>query len=181
MTIQRAVSHLLANMPTGMMLTALEAAQGKSPHISEAELVKFFQKIIAIEDPLSILDDLASGIVSKDAVDTVREVYPNLYAKMSTTIMDALAEKEAPVPYATKVQLTRLLGIPMDATLTPEFIAVAQMNLRPAEAPGGMAPPAGPRNAKVSTTSVANLTKAQSLEAKRTTENKEELQWAEKS
>lgn len=167
MTVQRAVAHLLSNLPMGRMLTALEAAQGKSPRISEAELEKIFRKIVAIEDPLSVLEDLIDGKVSKDAVDTVREVYPSLYAKMTTKIMEALAMREKPISYDMKIQLTYLLGMPMDYTLRPEFIAQAQMNLKPQESPAGMRPP-GSRGAKVSQMSVANLTKAQAIEGKRT-------------
>jgi len=167
MTVQKAVSHLLATMPSAMSLNTVDALQGKQPYISEVELTKFFRRIVAVEDPLSVLEDLTHASISREAVETVREVYPRLYAKMVTDIMDAVAARKEPISYTMKVQLTYLLGMPMDSTLTPEFIAQAQMNLRPEGPTQGMPPPAGPRGAKVSRMSVANQTKAQSIEAKR--------------
>lgn len=96
-----------------------------------AEIQKFANRLRASEDPLSLLDDLKHGVVSREAVETVRELYPELFAQMQTGLMKEAAllkEKGKEMSYAARMQLDLLWDVPLEPTAQPQFMyAVNQM------------------------------------------------------
>jgi len=97
--------------------------------LSEQETYKFKKYLRAIEKPMSILDDLKRGTLSRESVEAVKFVYPNLYEKIHSTVYDELAQKgrEGKPEYKQRLQLNILMDIPTDSALVPEAIAEHQM------------------------------------------------------
>jgi hypothetical protein len=93
----------------------------KSYPTSDQEIYKFKKYLKAVQNPLSVLDDLNSGNVSREGIEAVRYVYPTIYSEMQSNVYDAL-EKAGGASYKQRLQLGILLDIPTDLALEPEAI-----------------------------------------------------------
>jgi hypothetical protein len=110
----------VAPRPSGLTIQPLLQAQEWKP--SRAEAAKFARCWAAVMDPLSVVDDLEAGILSSEAIEALRAVYPELLDLIATEVQMQAAAHGKPISYATKVQLSMLLGKPLDNSLTPEAI-----------------------------------------------------------
>ncbi len=95
--------------------------------------MRSIRQIHGIAKPLdAILGGLARGDISRDAVDAVRYVYPDVHAdivyRASQEIMALKAEGKF-MPEDRIAMLGTALNAPVDSRLMPEFIAEVQMGL----------------------------------------------------
>ena len=105
---------------------------------SSQEASKFERHVKAALDPLSVLDDLGAGTLTQEAADTLRELYPKLHQMTFEKISAALAHSKKKLPYVDRVNLSLLLGAPVDDSMTPAFITRTQaMFNKPPEGGGG--------------------------------------------
>lgn len=93
---------------------------------STLELAKFERYMEAVENPMSALEDLKSGQLSREKIEAIKEVYPTLYGKIQATAMEAIAENADEMTYDQRLQLGILLDIPSDTSLLPANIAALQ-------------------------------------------------------
>lgn len=106
--------------------------QHQTPRFSDAEVARFARYLKAVEDPASVLDDVRDMKVSRESVEAVKAVYPRLFQQMQGDVMkeigrlEARGELEARLPWEKRKQLSILLGVPADETLTPAFIKAMQ-------------------------------------------------------
>ncbi len=101
-----------------------------------AEVDAFTRRFRALQDPLSILDDLARGFVTAEAAETVRVVYPNIMADISANIGQEIMDMgpdAANIPYQMRTNLSLMLGTPTHTTLDGSFVRA--MNSRFAQTP----------------------------------------------
>lgn len=161
-TLGRAVQHLtsVAPKPPGGPLTAVPAL--RQPWIANSlDVERFEQALEAIQDPASVVEALAAGQVSPAAVQAVQAVYPELLEDFRAKMLDALVERKEPLDYGQRVQLSLLLGQPLDESLQASTLAGLQMaHAPPQEAPNARPPP--PRTPPLT----AGLTPSQQLSAK---------------
>ncbi len=92
---------------------------------SSVELAKFERYLEAAEHPLNVLGDIKSGSVSPEQVETLKTLYPDLYSRIQTEVMNQIGKAEG-IPYSKRLQLGLLLDIPADASLNPEYIKKLQ-------------------------------------------------------
>jgi hypothetical protein len=154
----RATNYLvnaLPHSPQGPSVQPQFAKQGPS----DFEKAKFNRIARTVHDPTSALADLAHGTMTKDQVDALRAVYPKTYAQLQASVMKRLAEADKPLPYAKRVQLGVLLGIPADPTLAPSFVQAMQMSFaeKPQKGAGG-ASSSSPRRPLKTTSASSALT-----------------------
>lgn len=123
-TAARAVTYLQAQRPRGRVLAGDLRHEQRPP--STEEMDRFLRVARAVDDPASVLDDLRARRLTPDAVRALREVYPALYRRMVTTVMQELANTENHPSYQDRLQLGILLGIPTDPALTPQSLAILQ-------------------------------------------------------
>ena len=93
------------------------------------QVQSWLTKLRAVENPVSILDDIANGKLTVEAVDAVRTVYPETFRDIQAQMVDRLAKLQAKgkaPAYAQRIQLGLLLGIPSDPTMTPEVMQAVQ-------------------------------------------------------
>lgn len=90
------------------------------------EIAKFERYMAAAEDPLSVLDDLAAGIMTPEGPETLQMVYPELFAQVQQEFVEQGAELQENLPYSKRVQLSLLLDTPLDPSLQPGSIAALQ-------------------------------------------------------
>jgi hypothetical protein len=143
-TAVRQVDYLNANLPKGLKAPT-PYAQDLPP--TRAQIQTWLVRLRTVENPASLLDDVASGKLSPEAVDAVRTVYPATFADMQARVVQKLAKLQAEgrAPnVATRTQLGLLLGIPTDPLLMPQSMrAIQSIYPPPASAgPSGAPPPA---------------------------------------
>lgn len=116
---------------------------GPKPYTpSSLELAKFERYLQAVDSPLSVLDDLESGTVTREHVEALQKVYPALYTEIRSKVSEIMSDKsEDSLTYPKRVQLSLLFGLAGDASLLGKNIAALQMTFVPAEerGPGGSA------------------------------------------
>ena len=105
-------------------------------------------RLRTVENPASLLDDVANGKLSPEAVDAVRTVYPAMFADMQARVVEKLLklQNQGRAPsFAARAQLALLLGMPTDPLLMPSSMRAiqAQYAAQPGAAQGGASPAPG--------------------------------------
>jgi hypothetical protein len=95
---------------------------------SSMEMAKFERYLQAIEQPLSVLEELKSGTLTREHVEAIAQVYPAMYAQMRLEALKYVASTPN-VSYERKLQLGILLNIPADSSLTPSSVMMLQASI----------------------------------------------------
>lgn len=131
-TLVRGLQFLSNKLPRPMN-SGSDMMFPKQYHPTSVELAKFERYLQAVESPVSVLEDLESGAISREHTEALKEVYPAFYAKLQSDVLDYVAENPDKLSYSRKVQLGILLDIPTDESLTPQAILGLQANFLPPE------------------------------------------------
>jgi hypothetical protein len=127
LSVQRGVDYLHLRVPPASVpdLSPLGHLRTQRPP-SDGERIAFMRAARAVTDPGSVIEDMENGRLTPQAVDALKNVYPQIYADLVQTAFAELADADEAPPYETLVQLSTLLGVPLDPSLQPEFIARMQ-------------------------------------------------------
>lgn len=96
---------------------------------SKQQMQTWLNRVRAIDNPATLLDDVANGKLTPEAVDAVREVYPETFAVIQARMLDKLTDMEAKgrkPNFRERIQLGLLLGMPTDPTMLPEVMRAVQ-------------------------------------------------------
>jgi hypothetical protein len=127
-TAARATTYLQQQQPRGRVLPGtLIPNHDALP--SRPEMDRFLRIARAVDDPSSVLEDLRNRTLTPEAVQAIREVYPQLYQRMVRTVAEELSRPGARPSYQDRIQLGTLLGVPTDPSLTPATLALLQQSL----------------------------------------------------
>lgn len=96
---------------------------------SSMELAKFERYVQIVEQPLTALDELKKGTLTREHVEALQAVYPEIYKEIQLQVMDKITEGKVKLPYAKKLQIGILLNVPADSSLQPETLLQLQQNL----------------------------------------------------
>lgn len=116
--------------------------------VSQPEKAEYHIALNLAEQPLSILSDIKSGTIRPQDVAHLKNMYPSLYEKLSTSIHEQITEHVSDgkdVPYKQRLGLSLFLGEPLDSTMKPENIAQAQAALMSNPQSPGQQAPQGPK------------------------------------
>lgn len=169
---QRAVQYLMWNMPPrqgGKAMNSLRPIPiSDMPTMHEFKFIRQMKGLgmDGKNGPLSILDDLENGSVSREQVQAFKYTYPELHSELVATAAQEIADMKSsgrylPVDKIASLSLT--LDAPLDSIMRPEFIGAVQtaLNTPPPETPPGQ-PPAQPANVSIQSTGL--LTQTQQLQ-----------------
>jgi hypothetical protein len=92
---------------------------------SEYEIRQYRKVVEAARKPLSVLEDLKRGTVSPKSVQTVRDLYPQIYRSMVEQAAEVVQDRS--LPYSKRIRLSVLLGVPMDRTMTKPYLQTLMM------------------------------------------------------
>lgn len=95
---------------------------------SATEVSKFSRIVAAAENPLVLLDELAAGRITPETVQTVKELYPEIFFEVQMGLLERIPEIREKVNYNGRIQLGILFGVPTDVVLQPQFIQKIQQN-----------------------------------------------------
>ena len=93
---------------------------------ADSQLATFDRYLKAVNDPMSILDDMEQGKLTSEQVETMQTLFPRMFEEVRASVMQKLASNRDPLPYGKRVALSLLFGISGDPTLLPEFIQAQQ-------------------------------------------------------
>lgn len=120
--VNGAREHLLQHLPK----RPTDVLGQTTAPISVAEKREFLRRLGAVSDPANVLDRVRKGTVSPAEIDTLKTVYPKLFADMQRDAISLVAKRGKAMGYQEKMRLGVLLGVPFDRTMSPEFIGKIQ-------------------------------------------------------
>jgi hypothetical protein len=120
-SITRAINSISRRIPKQPDMVQGAYNTGRM-NVSRRDMEKFARAYHAINNPFSILEDLESGDITRDAVNAVKEVYPNLYGEYVSRLLSSIIGMEDELDYKSRVKLSVLFGAPFDITMSPNYI-----------------------------------------------------------
>lgn len=134
LTMLKAVDFLDSKMPKRATPTdVIGMLKGNVPNISDIQLAKFENYVKVIDNPLTVLEDIESKTLTRESVEALRSVYPELYSKIQQETLQKVSEDPTAFSYNDRLQLGILLNIPTDASLMPQNINALQQTFAPKE------------------------------------------------
>ena len=100
--------------------------QFEKPRTSEAEVKKFARYLDGAIHPLSLLNDMKRGNVSREKIEAVQATSPRLFDQIRSSVLDEAPKLKARLPYEKRLQLSVFFGAPLDDTLQPDFVRSVQ-------------------------------------------------------
>jgi len=93
---------------------------------SDYEISQFANIERLIQSPLTLLDDLNNGMITIDNAAIVKGLYPEIYNQIVESVMQEIIDSKVKLSYQKRMDLSVLLGRPLDSSMTPEFIQSMQ-------------------------------------------------------
>lgn len=125
-TILRGVQFLSSKIPKPANELPLNASWSPTP----SQKAKFNKYYNAVNDPISILKQIKSGLVSNEAMEALQVVHPELLQDMRLSVISHLNPKKARnLNYSTKIALSKFLGQPLESGMMPQVISANQAAL----------------------------------------------------
>lgn len=109
---------------------------------SRSALEQWGKYVAAVNNPAGVLEDLAKGHVTLEGAETLRVVYPRLFAEAQRKLLELAPTFQRTLPYARRVAISIMYQVPVDGTMDPSHVQYLQPP-PPAQPMGGMGPPAG--------------------------------------
>ena len=133
-TMIKAANFLQQKVPKrGAFGGFLDVLQQEIPLPSNVEMSKFENYVAVIDNPAVVLEQLDAGTITRESVEAVKAVYPELYQKIRQETMIRIQEDPTGLSYSKKIQLGILLDIPADASLLPQNVLALQQNFTEAQ------------------------------------------------
>jgi hypothetical protein len=93
---------------------------------SDADVAKFEKRLAAVTDPYSTIEDAAAGRVTREAVEALQAVYPELLGAVRDRLLERLASHGTQLDYQQRLTLGTLFGKPLDDSAQPQRLAALQ-------------------------------------------------------
>lgn len=120
--VEKSNAFLASKLPAGK-----SASTWRKSEPSDSEIQRFARYVAAAEDPVGTLTkELDSRTLSRETMETLRELYPALSGEIVARVSDHVADMKEPPPYDEMIRLSLLLGTPLDPSMDPAKIAVIQ-------------------------------------------------------
>lgn len=117
---------------------------------SPTEVARFARYLAAVEDPGGVLEDMAGGLVTREAVEAMEQVYPTLWGELRGKLVERLATAGSSLDYRQRLALGQVLGPQVVVAASPRALEALQSTFDgpPAGESAGRAP-APPPDGKV--------------------------------
>lgn len=108
-SLYRALDYLSQEMPKPKYPQSILNKRKYVP--TDRELNTFDRKLKVVVQPLSVFEDIKAGRLSKEAIDTLRNVYPQLYGALQKAVLNAIGESGADYDQVVRTNLGKLLDL----------------------------------------------------------------------
>ena len=96
--------------------------------------IRTFEKYLsAAVAPMTVLEDIANGRVSREQMETLEILYPEMSKYLVGSVINEVANAERPIPYQNRLKLSLVMGMPLDSSLEPATIRALQLLGTPQE------------------------------------------------
>ena len=102
-----------------------------------SELDAWARRVEVAQNPMKALDHLRNRTLTTQHVETLREIYPRIYEQVVKDVMQRAAKIGDELPYADRVQLSLLFGVPIEPSVAPVVVQAYQGMYQPLEPSGG--------------------------------------------
>ena len=131
--MQRKAAFLLEKAPRQPTLPDL-AGGGRQWQPSRFDLATFARYVEAANDPVAVIERLADyGDVTIEAAETVKAVYPKLFAAAQQHLLEQAPLLQHELSYQRRIRLSILFDVPLDGSLSPSFIGAMQQQYADAD------------------------------------------------
>lgn len=125
-TAQRAVQFLADKLPTPLHDVHSYTPLSSTPTPSKGELATFARYFQAVDKPLTVLRDLSTGTVTREQIEALKAVYPELYGSIRSQAFERLRDMDRTgkrVPVREQILLDSLLELngAANGALSPQF------------------------------------------------------------
>lgn len=115
-----ATQFLASKIPKSPSQMLLSSGEWKP---SEAQKQTFMTYYRAVNNPLSVLKDVKSGILTSESMEALTATQPQLLNEMRKEVLTHLDPKKARhLPYGVKISLSKFMGQPLDDGLLPSVV-----------------------------------------------------------
>jgi hypothetical protein len=121
-TLTNAVQFINSKIPRSNKETGVVQFMKKAWRPSDIEVAKFERYLHAVDNPTKALEQIKSGNLSRETVEVLKHVYPNLYDEIRSKTMGYISEHAESMSYSKRLQVGILLDIPSDFSLLPQNI-----------------------------------------------------------
>lgn len=87
---------------------------------SDMELDVFNQKVLVVQDPLSVVDSLLAGDLTRNMTDALEETNPNIMAMIQSKVGETIIEDPKSFDYTKRLSASYLMKVNLVQTATPE-------------------------------------------------------------
>lgn len=119
----RGIQYLNDTMPKAPYVAPL----GFKWEPTDSEINKWNRRYNAVENPVSVLKKIKTGLLTSEEVDALKAVHPSLYSDMQTKIMEKVSGHKGLIPYKTRSSLSLFMGQDLDGTINPKSILQNQI------------------------------------------------------
>jgi len=137
--IAQAINYLANEMPRSLVPETPYMEKGQEWEPSDYDLDVFHQKVVAVQDPLTVIDSLYAGEATKGMVEALAAVYPSILGMMQTKLLETMVENPDALDYDRKLQAGYLLDMVIEPSASPKSTIYYQGTFRQEEEQGQMA------------------------------------------
>ena len=138
------VQFLASKIPKSPYLESVPGLKRKEYTPSSMELAKFERYMQIVEMPLTVLSELQAGTLTRDHVEALQAVYPEMYNYIRNSMINKLNTEEGlEMSYNKRIQMGILLDIASDASMLGHNIGALQQNFKVNENADGSQTPVG--------------------------------------
>ena len=105
---------------------------------TDGEKKRFEKYFDAVKNPVSVVKDLADGQVSREQVEALKSVYPQMYEQIGLAISSVMNDEDFlnKVPYEKRLQMSIFFETAADVSMQPEYILNQQLTYQAQEKQG---------------------------------------------
>lgn len=121
--LAQAASILLREAPRRDVPTPFQSSLGR---YTDAEISDFERKLGVVLNPVGAFDDMAAGTLDPASTLIMKELYPRLYARMASALINGATDKPREYSFGQRLNLSLFFGKEVDAIATPERMQLLQ-------------------------------------------------------
>jgi len=80
---------------------------------------------------MSVVQDLAEGEVTREGVEALKTVYPEIYSEIQSQTLEKISQMDEKLSYQKRLEIGILLDLPSDPSLDPNNIQGLQQQFDP--------------------------------------------------
>lgn len=149
-SLTRGALFLESKLPRSYRATAPGALGRSSNPVADHDIAKFARYWSAVDKPVSVLHDMALGVVTNEQIEAIKTVYPELWLDLSERLLERAAQADADgerLPMQTRMQIGRFVGVQIEPAFRSSVLdLIDQARAGRDQAQGQQARPSHPPN-----------------------------------